>query len=295
VRVIELPVNQGKAVGLSEGCAAAVHPIVVLADARQRWDEDALRFLLEDFADPSVGAVSGELILESQPGVIAGVGLYWRYEKWIRKAESRLHSTAGLTGAICAVRRWLFRPVPAGTVLDDVYWPMRVVLQGSRVVFDGRAQAFDRLPSRPRDEFRRKVRTLAGNYQLVGLLPRSVVPWRNPIWWQFVSHKLLRLVVPWALIVALVSSFFLRGSVYRDAFWCQVGFYGLGVAGLSRWIGRGRVPAAAGSFLVLNAAAWMAFWVWLTGRTSRSWRKVAYESRPQEGVPASSDQLNVGV
>src|SRR5207248_2251639 len=133
------------------------------------------------FADPEVGAVSGDLTLTSA-GVLGGVGLYWRFEKWLRKKESRLWAQVGVSGSISAVRRKLFRPIPRGTILDDVYWPMQVVLQGYRVVHDSEACAFDRLPPRPGDEFRRKVRTLAGNIQLLTLLPALLLPWRNPVW-----------------------------------------------------------------------------------------------------------------
>jgi cellulose synthase/poly-beta-1,6-N-acetylglucosamine synthase-like glycosyltransferase len=281
VRVLDLPQKVGKAAALSHGCAAAAHEILVFADARQRWEPSALKRLLENFADPSVGAVSGDLVVESAPGVMAGVGLYWRYEKWLRKQESRLHSVVGVTGAISAVRRGLFRPIPAGTLLDDVYWPLCVAMQGGRVVHDSRAVAYDRLPEKARDEFRRKVRTLSGNFQLLARLPSALLPWRNPLWLQFLSHKVLRLLAPWALLGMLAASWFLPGSFYRAAFWEQMIAYGVGMTGIWRAVGaRVRFVAAAGSFLVLNAAAWLAFWVWVSGRAGRSWRKVSYGASP---------------
>ncbi len=279
VRVVDLPANRGKAVALTEGCAAATGEILVFADARQTWAEDALPRLLENFADPSVGAVSGDLVLEEGAGALGGVGLYWRMEKWLRKLEARVHSTVGVTGAICAVRRGLFRPIPAGTILDDVYWPLNVAMQGFRVAHDGRARAFDRLPGRTRDEFRRKVRTLSGNFQLAARLPAALLPWRNPVCWQFVSHKLARLAAPWGLIGVLATSAAL-GGVYRSIFLAQVAGYLLAAAGLTAAGGRVRLTAAAASFLVLNAAAWVAFWVWATGRAARSWGKVAFDRPP---------------
>lgn len=200
VHVLELPAKGGKAAAVSAGCAVATRPIIVFADTRQAWDPNALTRLLENFADAKVGAVSGELIVGTEPGLLSGVGLYWGYEKWIRVQESRLHSTVGVTGAISAVRQELFRPIPAGTILDDVYWPLQVAMQGYRVVHDRQARAYDRLPERPGDEFRRKVRTLSGNFQLLTRLPAALLPWRNPVWFQFFSHKLLRLAVPWALL-----------------------------------------------------------------------------------------------
>ncbi|HTD10766.1 MAG TPA: hypothetical protein VK676_01740, partial [Steroidobacteraceae bacterium] len=127
--------------------------------------------------------------------------------------------------------------------------------------------------------FRRKVRTLSGNFQLATMLPQALLPWRNPIWAQFVSHKLLRLVVPWMLVALLIASSLLDGPLYRTVFAGQVLFYGLAVVALaSRSGSRLRVAAAAGSFVILNAAAWLAFWVWVSGRTGSAWNKVAYDA-----------------
>ncbi len=276
VRVLELSDRSGKAAALSKGCAVAVHEILVFADVRQTWAADALPRMLANFADPEVGAVSGDLIVRDADGALAGVGLYWRFEKWLRRQESRLWSGVGATGAVSAVRRELFRPIPPGTILDDVYWPMEVALDGYRVVHDEQAHAFDRLPERTRDEFRRKVRTLSGCLQLARRLPTVLLPWRNPVWLQFVSHKLLRLLAPWGLLALLVASLLAPGPFYRAAFVCQAVCYV--AAGLGLWTSASRFRpfAAAASFLVLNAAAWAAFWVWITGRTERSWVKATY-------------------
>jgi cellulose synthase/poly-beta-1,6-N-acetylglucosamine synthase-like glycosyltransferase len=278
VQVLGLAERHGKAVALTRGCALARNDVLVFADLRQRWAADALRALLDNFADPTVGAVSGDLVIECNEGVLAGVGLYWRFEKWLRRGESRVASMVGVTGAISAVRRKLFRPVPPGTILDDVYWPLCVAMQGYRVVHDVRAKAFDRLPSRARDEFKRKVRTLAGNFQLATLLPAAMLPWRNPIWLQFLSHKILRVVVPWLLVPLFVLSAVLPGPLYELLFWAQALFYVVGLIGLvPGTAAHFRPAAAAGSFLVLNAASWFAFWVWVSGRAEQSWKKVAYE------------------
>jgi cellulose synthase/poly-beta-1,6-N-acetylglucosamine synthase-like glycosyltransferase len=279
VRVIELPHRLGKAAALTRGCAEARGEVLAFTDVRQSWAADALPLLLENFADPDVGAVSGDLVVAEQTGALAGVGMYWRFEKWLRCQESRVGSQVGVTGAISAVRRELFQPIPPGILLDDVYWPLAVALQGKRVVHDSRAVAHDRLPERTCDEFRRKVRTLAGNFQLAARLPAALLPWRNPVWVPLVSHKLLRLAVPWALLALLALSLTLPGWPYRVALGLQLAGYAGGLFALASGRG-GRLGAAAGSFLVLNAAAWVAFWVWLTGRADRCWQKALYE-RPQ--------------
>jgi cellulose synthase/poly-beta-1,6-N-acetylglucosamine synthase-like glycosyltransferase len=276
-RVINLPDRVGKACALTAGCSAAKHDVIVFADARQTWTQDTLRALLENFGDPTVGAASGDLVLGENAGSLRGVGLYWRYEKWLRRQESLVGSAVGVSGSVSAVRRELVRPIPAGTILDDVYWPLLVAMQGYRVVHDERAAAYDRLPTRSRDEFRRKVRTLCGNFQLVRRLPSAIIPWRNPLWWNFVSHKICRLIVPWALVLMLILSAILSGPFFRIALAAQVLGYSLGMFGL--WQGqRCRIPlaSAASSFLLLNAAAWLAFWVWISGRAESSWKKIPY-------------------
>ena len=281
VRVLELPIPEGKAAALTAGCESCTSDVLVFADARQRWAPDALTRLLENFAEPRIGAVSGDLHLETEPGVMAGVGLYWRFEKWLRQKESKIDSQVGVTGAISAVRRPLFRPIPAGTLLDDVYWPLQVAMQGHRVVHDPRAIAYDRLPEDPRAEFQRKVRTLTGNFQMLTLLPAALLPWRNALWLQFFSHKLLRLTVPWALIGLLVASFCLDGWAYQAFFWAQVGCYAIAVAGFNKTLGKLPLAGAAASFLGLNIAAFLAFWVWISGRAGRSWRKVSYQKKEE--------------
>jgi len=285
IRVVERPVNQGKAIALNEGVAAASSPLLVFADARQTWAPDAIDRLVENFADPAVGAVSGDLVVESAPGVMAGVGFYWRFEKWLRQAESRYHSMVSVTGCISAVRRSLLVPIPPGTVLDDVYWPLMIAMEGHRVVHEARAKAFDHFPLRTRDEFRRKVRTLAGNFQLMALLPSALLPWRNRAWWQFVSHRVLRLAVPWGLLAMLIATAVLGGPFYRTVFLAQTAFYLLGLAGIWRPVAtRSRLASTAASFLVLNSAAWVGFWVWAFGKSPRSWSKVKYQGSGRQLV-----------
>jgi glycosyltransferase involved in cell wall biosynthesis len=276
VRVLACPDNRGKAAALTRGASQARGDILVFADVRQTWADDAIVRMLGNFADPAVGAVSGDLVLESEPGILAGVGLYWRFEKWLRRQESRCWSQVGVTGAIAAGRRELFEPIPDGTVLDDVCWPLRIAMRGHRVIHDESARAFDRLPDKSSAEFRRKVRTLAGNLQLASRIPTSLLPWRNRVWLAWIAHKLARLVVPWALLGLLATSVLIDSPWARGFAILQAACYALALAGLTPWLRRSRLPGAAASFLVLNAAAWCAFWVWATGRTAASWRKVDY-------------------
>jgi cellulose synthase/poly-beta-1,6-N-acetylglucosamine synthase-like glycosyltransferase len=252
VRFVEVPAG-GKPLALNAGVAAAGGDILVFADARQRFARPALTALVSNFADPEVGGATGELILDCETGASGssigeGVGAYWKYEKWLRRNESLVRSTLGATGAIYALRRTLWRPLPADTLLDDVLAPMRAVLDGWRVVFEAEAIAEDRTAPDAAAEARRKRRTLAGNYQILVQEPRLLIPIVNPVWLQYVSHKVGRLVVPWALIGLFVSSVALApsGWFHALALMAQIGFYAL--AGLGGWLearNREAVPAFA--------------------------------------------------
>lgn len=259
----------GKAAGLNAGLSIAHGDIVVFTDARQQIERGAIRLLMENFVDPEVGAVSGELMLgDPVTGETGrGMGLYWQIEKRVRELEAAAGSVVGATGALYAVRRELVVEVPPETILDDVFIPMNVARQRFRVVFDERARAWDRPDLGSHREFRRKVRTLTGNYQLLQLAP-WLLRKENPLRFEFISHKVVRLVVPFGLVLALAASAFLPGPFYRLAFWLQLGFYGLSVLGWTRWnLGPvSRLSDAAYTFVALNTAALVAFANFVTGR-----------------------------
>jgi cellulose synthase/poly-beta-1,6-N-acetylglucosamine synthase-like glycosyltransferase len=269
VRTLLKPLPQGKAAGLNDAMKLASGEIALFTDARQRIECGALRQLVENFADPAVGCVSGELMLGDPESGEArkGMGLYWRIEKRIRELESASGSVAGATGAIYCVRRALLELLPEGTILDDVLLPMQVAKQGARVVFDSRARAWDAPDLGEGREFWRKVRTLSGNYQLLQLAP-WLMSAKNPIRFEFVSHKLSRLAVPFALLALLLASLALPQPIYRAALAAQLGFYGLSlvaIAGVK--IGPlSRFAEAARTFVVLNSAAVVAFVNFVRGK-----------------------------
>jgi hypothetical protein len=218
--------------------------------------------------------VTGELALESDSSVGESVGLYWKYEKWIRRNESLCGSVVGATGAIYAVRRALYKPLPQQTILDDVYTPMQIALGGSRVVMEERAIAHDRATRSAGREFARKVRTLTGNYQLCQLMPRLLLP-TNRLLFQFHSHKLTRLAAPLFFVILLASSLAmtmqaggLEGLFYQSALAAQTMFY-LSIPLSGALLGRARgarLLKAAYVFSVMNAAAIVGFFYFLRGK-----------------------------
>ncbi len=270
VQVVMNQLSRGKASGLNDGIAISVGDVIVFTDARQRIEHDAVRLLAENFADPDVGCVSGELMLgDPESGEVArGMGLYWRLEKEIRELESASGSVVGATGALYAVRRELLVAVPEGTILDDVYIPMQVVKQGKRVIFEPRARAWDSHDLGPGREYARKVRTLSGNFQLLQLAP-WLLSGSNRIRFEFVSHKLLRLVVPFALLAILFATLRISGVFYRVALIAQLTFYGLSVLAPTKLLKHSPVAHladAAHTFVVLNTAAAVAFVRFVTRR-----------------------------
>jgi hypothetical protein len=198
--------------------------ILFFTDVRQRLEPDSLTHLVDCLADPTIGVVSGELvILEGDSREEVSTGLYWKYEKWIRTRLSQIDSIYGATGCIYAMRRELAVPIPTGVLLDDVYQPLAAFFRGYRVILDTDAKAYD-TPTLLHSEFRRKVRTLAGVYQVLWHYPELLGP-KNRMLMHFWSHKLGRLVLPWAMLTALVSSFWVPGILGRIALMGQAAFY----------------------------------------------------------------------
>lgn len=275
VTVLSLPANRGKAAALNSALVQVATPLVVFTDVRQRFAAGALRALAVPFADPQVGAVSGELeIAPSASCEAPQIGLYWRMERRLRADEAMLGWLHGVTGAIYALRRELYRPIPAGTVLDDMWIPLQAIREGKRVWFTRAAVAHDAASGSHAEEFRRKLRTLAGNWQLLARIPWLANPFRNRVFFAWFSHKFLRLVVPWALLAALVASCFAPWPVYRVLFWLQMLAYAAALFALlwPRLAARLPLLPAAGTFLMLNAAALLSLPAALAWSPAKLWK-----------------------
>lgn len=268
MRAILLPLHSGKSAALNRALEVAAGDIVVFTDARQRIAVDSLKALVGHFSDPGVGCVSGALMLGSgDAGSLRGVGSYWKFEKSVRFWESTSGSTVGATGALYAARRSLVPRLPTGLVLDDLFIPMTIARSGARVIFEPKALAWDNLPARARQEFRRKVRTLFGNYQLVRLAPWLLTA-KNPLLFEFISHKLCRLAVPFAIIAAVLVSPFLNGLIYRLPLIVALGIAILSILAAVR-IPLGmlsRLTDLALAFVLLNTAAVVAFYCFASGK-----------------------------
>ncbi len=256
--VILVRVDQasGKPTALNLGVAQATGDVVLFCDTRQRIDDGAVRALVRHFNDPEVGVASGELHIPRDQGP----GMYWKYEKMIRAAEGAFDSVVGATGALYAIWRELFRPLPPETLLDDVYTPMQIAMRGFRVLFEPEAKVYD-VEASTAGEFARKARTLAGNYQLLRQMPQLLNPVKNRLWFQYASHKLARLACPFALTTLFASNVVLVATlapgwpIYVATLAAQLATYG---AALKRAVSEdnaGSFARVSHTFVVLNAAA----------------------------------------
>jgi cellulose synthase/poly-beta-1,6-N-acetylglucosamine synthase-like glycosyltransferase len=272
VRLISVP-RGGKAAALNCGISQARGEILVFTDVRQTLDRHCLRHLIDSMADPAVGVVSSEIIiLSGETQQEADIGLYWRYEKWMRRRLSQIGSVLGATGCLYALRRDLAVRVPPDMLLDDVYLPLAAFFKGYRAILDPSAVAYD-YPTVLRSEFKRKVRTQAGVYQIIWAYPRLLLP-TTQMWFHFGSHKLGRLLLPFALILLAASTPGLPGDIRIIATVGQAALYGM--AAIDGFIPASwrlkRVSSIARTFVVLVAAAFCApFFLISKARRSTGW------------------------
>lgn len=260
VRSLILKEHAGKAVALNSGMHLATGEILLFVDIRPELAPGTLQSIVDHFADEMVGCVAARLrLVKDRHGAVPAAigGLYWRYEQWIRESEARFDSPVGVYGGCYAIRRKLAMDQPAGLILDDMFQPLSITRQGYRTIIATGAIVFDRWPETVKNEFHRKVRTLAGNLQLIRRAP-WVLTTENRVLFQIVSHKFLRLLVPYLMVIMLLCEAILcsKSYVYAALLALQLFALTFAIVGL---IGKAplmnRVAAPLGALLALNAAA----------------------------------------
>jgi cellulose synthase/poly-beta-1,6-N-acetylglucosamine synthase-like glycosyltransferase len=292
---IVLEEHCGKAVAVNAGIAASTGELVLFVDIRPEIAPGSVQQLVGNFADEKVGCVSGNLKLrhDGHDATSAAIGgLYWRYEQWIRTCEAVFDSPVGVYGGFYAIRRKLAVRQPNGIILDDMFQPLSIIRQGYRSILDPQAFVYDTWPKKVEGEFHRKVRTLAGNFQLFQLAPWTLTP-QNRVLFQLVSHKVMRLVVPYLLVLMLISTSALSAysPLYMAFAILQIIGWTMAIIGLRYRIPvLHRVAAPAGALLVLNAAAVVGLYKFLFTR-GPLW-KIWNSSKPVEtGLAAEAEVL----
>jgi cellulose synthase/poly-beta-1,6-N-acetylglucosamine synthase-like glycosyltransferase len=273
VRVFAYPQNRGKLYVLNDTMRELTGEIVVFTDAASMLAPDAVRRLMENFADPRVGAVSG--VYRVLRGDDAALGnqedLYWKYETFLKEAEGDVSSILGCHGALYAIRRELY-PYPAPTTINDDYViPMRILQRGYRVAYDSRAVANEE--AHEMSGFSRRVRIMTGNFQQLSELKALLKPLRPGPAFFFLSHKAGRLIVPLAMIAMLVANLFLLDEpFYRNVFLAQLTFYALVVLGALVRL-KPKILRLPYYFCMINAAAFLGMYYALRGGRALAWKR----------------------
>jgi cellulose synthase/poly-beta-1,6-N-acetylglucosamine synthase-like glycosyltransferase len=272
LRVIAFPTNLGKTAALNAAVPHLHGDIIVFSDASAMLATDSVRRLIENFADPSVGAASGRysVIRSSEVDIGASEGLYWKYETFLKTAESQLASTLGGHGQLYAIRKQLYPFLPAETINDDYVIPLSVLSLGFRAVYEPTALAFEE--AREMTGFARRIRIMTGNLQQLKHLSGLVHPLQPLPLFFFLSHKAARLIAPFAMLAALVANLFLLDTaIFRTLLYGQLAFYLLAALGITGRL-RPRALALPFYFCMVNAATFFGIYHTLTRRRSMAWK-----------------------
>jgi len=229
ITVIYVEQRMGKPNAINLAMNMVTTDVVVFSDIRQTVSKDSIINIVSQLlSDDKIGVVCGELVhLNHEGSTSENVGIYWKYEKWIRHSESDFMSTVGTTGALYAIHKSDFSNINIDTILDDFEIPMKILLMGKRLKISKNSYIYDVAHEDIEKEKTRKIRTLSGNYQSFSRMKWLFSPVKNPVFIQFISHKFLRLIVPYLMFLALVSNFFLAGQSWLFALFLgvQISFY----------------------------------------------------------------------
>lgn len=280
VKLFRQSQRHGKTIAQNQAVSLSTGEILVFSDATTIYERDALRRLVRSFADPEVGGVAGQLVYLDCKTTAVGKGCrsYWGYEKLLRLSESRLGSLIGVSGCLYAVRRSCHTKL-AKDMIDDFAIATEIHLQGLRTVYEPDAIAIEETNERSRDELRMRVRVIEQTLRVLARY-RAVLNLRRHGWfaWQMFSHKVLRYLVPFWLLAALLSNWRLAADsvFYRVAFIAQCAACGLVLAGwcADRWRLRLGLLAVPYYFVLANAASVLALLKFLRGQAHVTWEPV---------------------
>ncbi len=271
VAVWHQPARRGKVAAMNRAVPLLDSEVVVFTDANAMLNRGALRALVRHFADPQVAVVTGERRVMG-----GGEGLYWRYESYLRRCDDRFGSTMGAVGELFAIRRALYQPPPEDTIDEDFFLSMRLVAAGWRIAYEPEAVAVEPASVSLADDWERRARISAGDFQAIARLPAMLDPRLGRVVWQYVSHRLLRWVSPLFLpLILLLPLALIDRPFYRLVLGGQLAFYGAGLAGY--W--RARRGQRRGllyvifHFCMVCLADIAGFWRLITGRQPVTWTK----------------------
>ena len=226
--LIDLTERKGKTAGQNLAATQATGEIIIFSDANALYQEDAIRKIVRNFNDPSVGCVCGELVYYSEDKSLIGdaENVYWDYEKFIKRQEDRAASILGANGSIYAVRKQLYSPLPED-IISDFIEPFKIIAQGYRVVYEPEAISFEQSTTNFIEEYHRKKRIINRSFYSLLYFSSFLNPFRYPLLsFQLFSHKILRWMIPVYLpIIFIVNMFLLKSLFFQVTFGLQIIFY----------------------------------------------------------------------
>ncbi|MEK6246934.1 MAG: glycosyltransferase family 2 protein [Planctomycetales bacterium] len=275
--------RRGKMATVNRLVAEASGEICVFSDISELYDHDAILKLVRHFADPSIGAVTGNHVYDAEKtGMGMGTRFYWKFQRFCQRMESRLLTICMCDGTIYAVRRSSYPPPPDNTINDDVAVPLGIIRGGRRVVFESEAVARGKVLSQTQHFFRQKIRSQSGKYQNFFQFPRMLLPWHFRRFWIYISHSVMPVLCAWFLILTLVTNTLLAFSsvpllpLYQVLLILQGIFYGLALLGFVANRFKWYLPGTAIPFyfVTANIGSLCGFFAYLFGAQSAAWRKV---------------------
>jgi cellulose synthase/poly-beta-1,6-N-acetylglucosamine synthase-like glycosyltransferase len=300
IKLLSLP-RMGKNAALTKAALAATGEILVFSDANSMYAPGALRALVHPFADPKVGGVVGNQIYKfdkRNAPTSAGERGYWDFDRLLKQFQDRAGSVTSATGSIYAIRRKLFQPIIELSVVDDFMTSTGVILQGFRLVFASDAVSYEDVAESKKLEFSRKVRITLQGLKSVRLRAELLNPFRYGFYAvQLFSHKLLRRLIVFPLIVLLVTSTLLwgHGLFYQLAAITQFGFYTLAVIGFvfeGQGVGKVKMFSIPFYFTLIYAAVLIAVIKLLLGQQIRQWETPNRNTAPKEASDADGGVSN---
>ncbi|TAK35859.1 MAG: glycosyltransferase family 2 protein [Chloroflexota bacterium] len=274
------PARMGKAAAMQRAAENTRSEILVFSDANSMYTPDTIENLVRNFADPQVGCVSGEkqIRAQGQMGAVKTSGLYWRYESYLKRMDSKVNSVVGAAGEIFATRRSLFRPAESDSIIEDFVISMRIAAAGHRVIYEPEAISVEEVAASTADEYERRVRISAGGFQSIVRLRRILISRRWLLIFQYLSHRVLRwAVVPFLLPVLLLTNIALAYQpLYQGLLALQLILVALAGAGWAcgmLGMGSPRLTRVPFYFYMLNVAALVGFYRYISGRQKVTWTR----------------------
>lgn len=291
IRLIQFEERRGKASVLNDCVPEAKGEIIVFSDANTKMDPQCIKQLVKHFQNEDTGCVCGQLILEDAVAGNNVDGIYWKYENFLKNCETKLGAVLGVNGALYALRKTLYQPIPPELINDDFLIGMRVHLAGYRIIYDASAFAVEETAPSVQAEFQRRTRIGTGAFQGLKHLKGLLHPKYGYIAFAFWSHKVLRWFCPVFMLVALLTNIYLFNyEFYQSTLILQELFYLSALIGI-HYVIRGRISKIfriPGMFVQMNYALAIGLFRWLFIQQNGTWERTERE----QSTTLPIDELN---